>query len=86
MQFNQTIASKQSSKIILYGVPPSTLKDSLSERVVHGVKPGPMPYLTTQEEKELAEHLVFSAKLGYGKMHRDVMNLVETYVNCRHSK
>ena len=70
----------------LYGVPPSTLKDRLSGRVVHGVKPGPTPYLTTQEEKELAEHLVLSAKVGYGKTRRDVMNLVETYVNSRRSK
>ena len=26
---------------ILHGVPPSTLKDQLSSRVVHGKKPGP---------------------------------------------
>ena len=62
----------------LYGVPPSTLKDRLSGRVVHGVKPGPRPYLTTKEEKELTDHLVLSAKVGYGKTGRDVMNMVET--------
>ena len=67
-------------------VPPSTLKDHLSGRVIHGVKPGPTPYLTTQEEQELAEHLVLSAKVGYGKTRQDVMNLVETYVNSRRSK
>ena len=33
----------------LYGVSPSTLKDQLSGRVVHGVKPGPRPYLITKE-------------------------------------
>ena len=68
----------------LYGVPPSTLKDRLSGRVVHGVKPGPRPYLTTKEEKELTDHLV-SAKVGYGKTRRDVMNMVETYVNSQRS-
>ena len=70
----------------MYGVPPSTLKDRLSGRVVHGVKPGPMPYLTSQEEKDLADHLVLSAKVGYGKTCRDVMNLVETYVNSQSSE
>ena len=30
------------------------------------MKPGPTPYLTTQEEKKLAEHLVLSAKVGCG--------------------
>lgn len=29
----------------LHGVPRSTLKDRLSGRVIHGVKPGPKPYL-----------------------------------------
>ena len=70
----------------IYGVLPSTLKDRLSGRVVHGVKPGPAPYLTSQEEKDLANHLVLSAKVGYGKTRRDVMNLVETYVNSQRSK
>ena len=68
------------NKARLYGVPPSTLKDHLSGRVVHDVKPRLTPYLITQEEKELAEHLVLSAKVGYGKTRRDVMNLVETYI------
>ena len=70
----------------MYGVLPSTLKDHLSGHVVHGVKPEPMPYLTSQEEKDLADHLVLSVKVGYGKMHRDVMNLVETYVNSQRSE
>ena len=61
----------------MYGVPPSLLKDRLSGCVVHGVKPGPT---LSQEEKDLADHLVLSAKVGYGKTHKDVMNLVDTYV------
>ena len=79
----------------MYGVPPSTLKDCLSGCVVHDVKPGPTPYLTSQEEKDLADHLVLSAKVGYGKTRRDVMNLVQNiqticnyhypvcWLNCR---
>ena len=58
----QLLANKAAK---LYGVPPSTL-DRLSGHVVHGVKPGPTPYLTTKEEKELAEHLVLSAKVYVG--------------------
>ena len=67
----------------LHGVPPSTLKDRLSGRVTHGRKPGPKPYLNKQEEKDLTDHLVLAAKVGYGKTRRDVMNLVETYVNSK---
>ena len=36
-----------------YGIPVSTLHDRVSGKVVHGVKPGPRPYLTSGEEKEL---------------------------------
>ena len=67
--------------VALHGVPLSTLKDRLSGRVVHGRKPGRKSYLSKQEEKELTDHLVLAAKVGYGKTRRDVMNLVETYVN-----
>ena len=37
----------------LHGVPRTTLQDRLSGRVQHGKNPGPIPYLTTSEEKEL---------------------------------
>ena len=37
-----------------FGVPRSTLHDRVSGRVVHGVKPGPKPYLDEPEEKELS--------------------------------
>ena len=50
-----------------YGVPRSTLKDRLSGHVVHGVKPGPRPYLTEPEERELAQHLKDLAEIGLGK-------------------
>jgi len=32
-----------------FGVPPSTLRDQLSGRVVHGTRPGPAPYLEKDE-------------------------------------
>ena len=58
-------------------MPPSTLKDRLSGRVVHGVKPGPVRYLRLTKEGELASHLIESARLGYGKTKGDVKHIVE---------
>ena len=62
---------------LLHGIPPSTLKDQLSGCVEHGKNPGPAPYLTSKEEKELSDHLILAAQSGYGKTRHDVMNLVE---------
>ena len=62
----------------LHGILRSTLKDRLSGRVQHGVKPGPVPCLT-KEESELTSHLVHVANLGYGKTCRDAKCLVEKY-------
>ncbi len=59
-----------------YQVPCSTLKDRLSGRVTHGVKPGPKPYLTKDEEQGLADYLISAANIGYGKTRRDVLCLV----------
>jgi len=73
-------ANKAAAK---HGVPPSTLKDRISGRVKHGTKPGPASYLNQQEEKELTDHLVLCAQAGFGKTRRDVMNLVERYVNSQ---
>ena len=60
-----------------HGVPMSTLKDRLSGRVVHGTNPGPRPYLSKREEDELANYLVQTAKVGYGKTRRQVKCIVE---------
>ena len=48
----------------LFGVPLSTLKDRLSGRVVHGVKPGPVPYLSPEEEDELEDYVLEPAQSG----------------------
>lgn len=61
-----------------YGIPKSTLYDHVSGKVVHGIKPGPRPYLTAGEEKELGIYLKQCAKVGYGKTRRDVLALVQT--------
>ena len=65
----------------LHGVPRSTLKDRLSGRVRHGTKPGPKPYLSIQEESELATHLLQAADIGFGKTRRDVKCIVEEYLH-----
>jgi len=38
----------------------------VSRRVVHGIKPGPKPYLTREEESKFADFLVETSKAGYG--------------------
>ena len=40
-----------------YGIPKSTLFDRVSGRVIHGVKPGPRPYLIPREEGTLGHFL-----------------------------
>ena len=60
-----------------HGIPPTTLKDRLSGRVVDGTKPGRPSYLTSQEESELESYLIESCKLGYGKTRRQVKAIVE---------
>ena len=50
-----------------HGVPVTTLKDRLSGRVLHGTKPGPVPYLSSSEEVHLVEYLSEANKVGYGK-------------------
>ena len=63
---------------IKHGVPKTTLKDRISNRVTHGTKPGPKQYLNNEEENELAEFLKDSAAIGYGKTRVEVMNIAES--------
>ena len=60
-----------------HGIPPTTLKDRLSGRVLDGTKPGRAPYLNNDEEAELEEYLTESVKVGYGKTRREVKAIVE---------
>ena len=57
---------------ITYGVPQQTLHDRISGRVKHGSNPGPRPYLSKTEEKDLADFLSETAKAGYGKSREQV--------------
>ena len=65
-------------------VPRSTLKDRLSGKVIHGTNPGPLPYLTVDEETLLMEYLLKSSKVGYGKTRRDLLQ-VESYLKQKGS-
>ena len=67
----------------LHGVPRSTLKDRLSGRVVHGINPGPKPYLTRDEEMELSTHLLQASSMGLGKTRRDVKSIVGSFVESK---
>ena len=59
----------------LHGVPRQTLQDRISGKVVHGINPGPKPYLSPVEEKDLASFLIDSAKVGYGKSRQQVKSI-----------
>ena len=65
--------------VLDYGVPCTTLKDRLSGRVEHGRKPGPTPYLSAIEEKELRKFRKSCA--SYVKTRKDVMHIPEDVAN-----
>ena len=66
----------------MYGIPRSTLHDHVSGRVTHS-KPGPEPYLSLEEEEELANFLLKCARIGYPKTRQQVLALVQDIVSCR---
>ena len=66
-----------------YGVLRSTLYDSISGRVAHGINPGPKPYLSFNEEKELGKYLKYCAKVRYGKARKDAICIVESAAHSR---
>ena len=61
-------------------MPKTTLKDRIAGRVVHGKKPEPEPYLTSDEEKELADFLIDVSKMGHGKTKQEVFLIVQKAV------
>ena len=63
-----------------YKIPPTTLKDRLSGRVIHGTNMGAKPYLSHEEERELVEFLLNCAKMGYGKTRKEVLYIVHATV------
>ena len=53
------------------------LHDRIKGRVVHGVKPGPKPYLSAEEETELAEFAIEAASVGCGQTRQQIMTIAE---------
>ena len=64
-----------------HGVPRTTLQDRVHEKVTHGAKPGPKPYLAPAEEKELSLFIVDVAKAGYGKTRQQIKAIAENVAN-----
>ena len=48
----------------IHSVPKTSLFNRIKGRVIHGVKPGPKQYLSTEEEAELAEFATETASVG----------------------
>ena len=63
-----------------YGVPRTTLKDRLSGRVTLGTNPGPVPYLTPEED-ELVKHLLTCADIGYPKTKQEVLAIIQQAIH-----
>ena len=42
----------------IFGVPMTTLYDHMTENVANGAQSGPKPYLTPEEEEELARFVI----------------------------
>ena len=60
-----------------YGVPKSTLQDRLSGRTAFGARSGPPRYLSDDEEEELVQFLMRSARIGYAKSKKQLLALVD---------
>ena len=61
----------------MYGIPTTTLFDHMTGRVEVGAHPGPKPYLSFEEEEELASFLEQTAEIGYPRTRSHVLALVQ---------
>ena len=66
---------------VLFDVPRSTLHDRITGKVAFEAKPGPTPYLSMQEEEELASFLFLSAKIGYPYTRKKVLHIVQQIID-----
>jgi len=64
-----------------YCVSKSTLQDRISGRVAFGAMSGPPKYLTDGEEEELVNFLVGSASIGYARIRKQVIALVQSVMS-----
>ena len=65
----------------IFGVPRSSLCDRTSGKVKLDRKPGPSPYLSNVEERELANFVTDVAKAGYGKSRKEIKLIAEDVAN-----
>ena len=67
----------------MYVIPRSTLHDHVSGRVELHTKPGPSPYLSANEEEELAAFLIKCAKMGYPHTRQQILGIVEWILDSK---
>ncbi|XP_011402525.1 PREDICTED: tigger transposable element-derived protein 2-like [Amphimedon queenslandica] len=67
----------------LYGIPKSTLYDRIRGNVQHGTKPGPVPYLTKEEEVILAKFLIKCSQIGFPRTVSEVLALVRQTIQSK---
>ena len=67
----------------LFNVPKSTLHDRITGRVDVGARSGPQPYLSFEEEEELASFLIRIAKIGYPHTKKQVFALVQRIIDSK---
>ena len=67
----------------MFNVPRSTLHNKVTGKTDVDVKPGPDPYLTFEEEEELASFLIQTAKIGYPHTKNQVLALVQQIVDSK---
>ena len=60
-----------------YGVPTTTLRDRISERITHGTPMGARSYLNQDEEETLEDFLLTASSIGFGKTRAHVMMYAE---------
>ena len=61
----------------MYDVPKSSLYDRVSGKVQHGCRPGPVTYLSMEEEDELVHFLIRCSEIGYPHTLSQVLALVQ---------
>ena len=64
---------------LAYGLPRSTLQDHVDGKVKPDAKPGPTPYLSSEEEEEdeLVNFLIKCSRIGYAKTRLQMLGIVQ---------
>lgn len=67
----------------MYNIPTSTLHDYVTGKVTVGSRSGPKPYLSTEEEEELANFLFQVAQIGYPHTKKQVFGIVQQILESK---